>query len=530
MAFNPPGSIDGNAKWTGIRWPGNASKEHGAMPLRTTTTRRIIGFVATWRRAVSSISSSLRARYSPSGLLIGTVLIMGGLSLVTGVIASYFGVDVVSSLSFITPDGHCPDDNPATSGIGTHCFSDYYQVTEYVPDANPWTGRKSNYSAAGMLPNAFTGWIGTVFNSPRVGLITFLLLLTAALVTPAVWASRGKSITPRLVAIGAFGILSIPALSALDRGNSAALALPALLAFLIAIRRGKFAAAVIAITAAALIRPQFLILIAVLWALRKWRLSVIALVSVGVTNLIAYAAWPRDFPRTLIDSVIAVAHYGRQYSMADDFPANVSLGKGAYEIGRWLLGFVGRVPSAFVVDHYGGFVSFGVATVVILIVIALGRRLPVLLSASLVLMSATLFPGATWSYSLSSCLAIAAVLLRDPLDRVPDRDRWRGGLDGIAATRLQTVAIALTVLATAASLSRILLPQLLKVVPSANPGHQVIAYTTASAAPVLWILASFAVLAAWTTSRPQDISPSGKPDVNVRSEHAATPRLSTGTA
>jgi hypothetical protein len=485
------------------------------MPLRTTTMRRITGVIATWRRAASSRISSVRASYSPSGLLIGTVLIAGGLSLTTGAIASYFGVDVVSSLSFTTPDGHCPDGNPATSGIGAHCFSDYYQIVEYTPSANPWSDHRSNYSAAGMLPNVVTGWIGDLFNSPRVGLITFLLLLTAALVTPAVWASRGKSITPRLVAIGAFGILTIPALSALDRGNSGALAVPALLAFLIAVRKGKFTAAVIAITAAALIRPQFLILIAVLWALRK---------------LIAYAAWPRAFPQTLIDSVIAVARYGRQYSMANNFPANVSLGKGAYELDRWLLGFGGRVPSAFVVDNYGGVVAFGVATIVILLVIALGRRLPVLLSASLVLMSATLFPGATWSYSLSSCLAIAAVMLRDPLDRTPDRDRWRGALDGIAATRLQTMAIVLTVLATAASLSRILLPQLLKVGASANPGHQVIASTTASAAPVLWILASFAVIAAWSRSRPQDTSPPGEPDLSPRSEQAATPRLSTGAA
>jgi hypothetical protein len=299
---------------------------------------------------------------------------------------------------------------------------------------------------------------------------------------------------------------------------------------LIAVRRGKFTAAVIAITAAALIRPQFLILIAVLWALRKWRLSVIALVSVGVSNLVAYAAWPRDFPRTLIDSVIAVAHYGRQYSMADDFPANVSLGKGAYEIDRWLLSFFGRVPSPVVVDHYGAVVAFGVAAIVILLVIALGRRLPVLLSASLVLMGATLFPGATWTYSLSSCLAIAAVLLRDPLDRAPDRDRWRGGLDGIPATPLQTMAIVLTVFATAASLSRIVLPQLLKIPPSANPGHQVIAYTTASAAPVLWILASLAVIAAWSRSRPQDTPPSGEPELSTSSEQAGTARPSTGAA
>ena len=72
--------------------------------------------------------------------------------------------------------------------------------------------------------------------------------------------------------------------------------------------------------------------------------------------------------------------------------------------------------------------------------------------------------------------------------------------------------------------------QLLKIAPSGNPGHQVIASTTASAAPVLWILASFAVIAAWRTSRPQDTSTPGEPGVSSSSEQAATPRLSTGAA
>ncbi|NYI42450.1 DUF2029 domain-containing protein [Demequina lutea] len=497
------------------------------MPLRTTMVRSATNALARSRRAASTLTSSVRAGYSPSALLIAAVLIGGALFLGTSVVASYQGVDVVSSLSFIPQDDHCPDGDPNTSGVGTHCFSDYYQVVEFVHSENPWSDHKSNYSASGMLPNVITSWIGDVAGSPRAGLMSFLLLLTAALVTPAVWASRGKSLTPRLVALGAFGLLTVPALSALDRGNSAALAVPALLAFLVAIRRGKFAGAVVAITAASLIRPQFLILIAVLWALRKWRLSVVALLSVGLTNLFAYAAWPRAFPQTLVDSVIAVVHYGRQYSMAADYPPNVSLGKGVYELDRLLLGFGGEPLGGLGIAHYGGIAAFIVATIVILLVIALGRELPVLLSASLVLMSATLFPGATWSYSLSSCLAIAAVLLRDPLDASPDRDRWRGALDGVAKTRMQAAAIGLFVLATAASLTRILLPHILTLDPTQYPGGQVIASTTASLAPMLWILASAVVIVAWGRGHLTETIPLGNLDANAYGEPATEVQAAT---
>lgn len=473
---------------------------------QSTVGGRASTMLARFGRGVAALTTRASAAYSPSGILVATVLIGGALLVASSVVASYHGVDVVSSVSFIPEDAHCPNDDPSTTGLGVHCFSDYYQVVDFTQSENPWSERKSNYSAAGMLPNAVTGWIGDVSGSPRVGLATFLVLLTAALVTPAVWASRHKSLTLRLVALGAFGILTVPALSALDRGNSAALAVPALLAFLIAVRRGNYATAVIALSAASLIRPQFLILIAVLWALRKWRLSVIALLSVGLSNLIAYAAWPKAFPQTLVDSVIAVLRYGRQYSMADNYPPNVSLGKGFYELYTVLFGFGGEAPGELRLATYGGVVGFIVATTVILFVMALGPKLPGLLSAILILMSATLFPGATWSYSLSACLAIAAVMLRDPLDVNPERDRWRGALDMISTTRAQRIAVGLVALATATSLTRLILPSLLTVDPLENPGGQVLVGTTASLAPVLWILASFAVVGAWGLGRREGIS------------------------
>jgi hypothetical protein len=172
------------------------------------------------------------------------------------------------------------------------------------------------------------------------------------------------------------------------------------------------------------------------------------------------------------------------------------------------------------IAHYGGVAAFAVATVVILLVIALGPRLPILVSASLVLVSATLFPGATWSYSLSSCLVIAAVLLRDPLDTSPDRDRWRGALDGVAKTRMQAAAIGLFVLATAASLTRILFPDIVPLNPLYYPGGQVVTFTSAAFAPVLWILASFLVIVAWRPSRRGVTAPKDDADAEARDEPA----------
>jgi hypothetical protein len=300
-------------------------------------------------------------------------------------------------------------------------------------------------------------------------------------------------------------LLTIPALAGLDRGNNAPLAVPALLWFLVALRRGRLTQVVVAIALAALVRPQFVVLIAVLLALRRWRLSLAAFVAVGVSNLLAFLVWPEEFPKTLVNFFISVARFGRQYSMADAYPPNVSFGKGLYEVDsvvRRLFGGTGFDPW---MAHFGGYVGAALAAILVLAVIVLGRRLPPLIGAIVAMACASMFPSVTWSYNLAFCLPIAAVLLRDPLDAKPDPHRWSGAFDRESATRSQAWAMGLIALAVAASLTRLVLPHTMHVALMGSPVHDDILATTASLAPILWLAAMITALAAWGLRRPADL-------------------------
>jgi hypothetical protein len=258
---------------------------------------------------------------------------------------------------------------------------------------------------------------------------------------------------------------------------------------------------VIAIGLASLVRPQFVILIAVLLALRRWRLSVAAFVAVGVSNLLAFLLWPDQFPKTVIDFFISLARFGRQYSMADIYPANVSLGKGLYVVDSVVRKIFGGTGSDPWMAHFGGFVGAALAATLVLVVFVLGRRVPPLIGAIIVIACASMSPGATWSYNLAFCIPVAAVILRDPLDLTPDPHRWSGAFDQRQATRPQVCAIGLITLAVAASLTRFVLPHAMHVALNGSPVHDDILATTASLAPILWVAAMICALAAWSRRR-----------------------------
>ena len=454
--------------------------------------------------------------YSPSGLLVGTVVAAGAILFVSSVIAAYFGNDVLASISFFSNDSPCANDDVASAGVGVHCFGDYYQVVGFTRLSNPWAEHLSNYSAAGMIPNWFFGKIGDIAGSPRVGLIAFLAVIACALVVPALWASKGKALSLRVIAVSATGIVTIPALMALDRGNNTALAVPALLWFFAALRRGHLPTVIAAITLATLVRPQYMVLIAILFALRKWRLSIVAFASVGVTNGLAYLAWPSHFPATIIESFANVLHYGRQYSMATDYPPNASFGRGLYVIERTVRSLLGIEGHDDWMVRYGGNIGGLLAIALILAVIVRGSAIPPTVGAIVLLACATMFPVVTWSYYLVFCLPVAAIILRDPTDPAPDRHQWRGTLDVISERVRVSVATALLALAVAASLMPLILPRTLHVVVIGTAGRDDILATTGALVPVLWIAASIAVLA--TRWNPEERGPVGRVDGRTKGD------------
>jgi hypothetical protein len=443
---------------------------------------------------------AVRRSYRPSALLFALVIVLAALSLLSGyVLIHYFNKDVLSSITYDSNDGWCLI---GTESIGTHCFGDYSSVVLSAAQQNPWiavNGHVSNYPASGMLPQFLFGSIGALFGSHLVGLFAYLLVLTAALISPAIWASRGKTLTMRLLTVFLFGLFSAPALMTLERGNAIGFVVPALLAYLVALRRGNYTVVVIAIVLASLVKPQFALLVLALFILRKWRHAILAFSGVVAANLLAYLAWPRDFPETLWQSALAILRYGGGVSLADDFPANVSLAKGMYWVEHWARKLFGFSNLHSLTAQNAGMIGAAIVLIAMVILLILGRRLPSHVAGIVLLALTSLFVSTTWSYYLVFALPVAAIILRDPSNTELGRHRWRGVFDQALSSVPKKIAVALTVLAVAATVAQVPLPIGASIPgqPPVNFAGSVVVHTTVDAVPVLWLIAAFAILVAW---------------------------------
>jgi hypothetical protein len=183
-----------------------------------------------------------------------------------------------------------------------------------------------NYTAAGMVPHIIFGFLGKWMGARRLGLLGYLLVLTIAVFTAAVWAARGARGLERVVVFVECGAAAISAWVVIDRGNSVGFLAPIGLVFLVALCRRRWGLVAIMVVLAALVKPQFVVLAVGLFVSRQWRMGGFAVGGAVVCNLAAYALWPRDFPQTIMQSihnmaVTATVALGRRLSQTPTCPS-----------------------------------------------------------------------------------------------------------------------------------------------------------------------------------------------------------------
>ncbi len=374
-------------------------------------------------RALSRVREPFAAiaGQSERTVLLGTILLASVLSAVmTYILTQYFSIGAMSSLILIPED--CWLD--WGTSVGRHCFSDYPWQMSMALRPNPWQPYPiflppeyrpfpNPYPAAAMVPHVMFGLFGKWLGAARAGLFAYLVALAIAVLSPAIWAARGARGLERVVVFVACGMAAIPAWYVVDRGNSAGFVVPVALVFLVALGRRRWALVAVMVVLIALLKPQFVVLAVVLFAVRKWRLGGIAVVAAVVGNLAAYLLWPRDFPGTIIQSVRNTLGYG-------NFPMrvsneNVSFAKALLMIPDAIKAQQagGKIPEGFLAGPRS-LVGYGVLVLVIVAVLALGRRIPPVMAGILLLTTASLFPAVSNRYYLVLALPIAAVLVRDP--------------------------------------------------------------------------------------------------------------------
>ena len=444
-------------------------------------------------------------------LLLGTVLLVSAVSAVVGyVLTQYYSVDVLSSLV------SNPEDCIINWGphFGSHCFSDYNLPVSWGMRPNPWAPyplfwppdyqpAHPNYPAAAMVPQLIFGLLAKWLSAPQLGLLGYLLALTIAVLTPAVWAARGARGLERIVVFVTCGASAIPAWMVLDRANSVALLAPVGLGFLVALCRQRWGLVAIMVVLATLIKPQFAVLAVVLFAARQWRMGGVAIAGAVTSSLAAYLLWPRDFPATIAQSIHSTLNYGSP-QLAVGF-RNVSFGRALMLIPDGVKAFQsgGKIPDGFLAGPRS-FAGYAVLVVIVAAVLALGPRIPRVLTGIMLLAGATLFPALVFHYYLVFVLPVAALVVRDP-DGPPG-----AGIFHQLAThggRRRAVGICVS-LAVALSITQVALPGR----PLPEPiygqilgqpgvigviGTRPLVSTTVFLVPIVWLIACAAIIVSY---------------------------------
>jgi hypothetical protein len=361
----------------------------------------------------------------------------------------------------------------------------------------------------------FFGSLGNWLRVPRLGLLSYLLALTTACLTPAGWAARGARGSERVVVFIALGVAAIPVWGAIDRGNSAGFVVPIALVFLVALSRRRWRLAVITVVLAALVKPQFVVLAVALFAARQWRWGGFAVAGAVITNLAAYLLWPRDFPTTILQSIHGALGFGSGGSFASRADVyNMSFAEGLLMIPDDIKAGEtgGKIPDGFIAGPRS-VLGYVVLVLVVVSVLALGRRIEPVMAGTVLLATASLFPSLVPSYYLVFALPVAALIARNP-DGPPgfgifDQPETLGG-------RRRAVGLCVS-LASVLSIA-----QMVPIGPplwnqsmgaEALVGHMLAVVTSVRMAPILWLIACAAII----------VSYARKPTPSCRTERWANP-------
>ncbi|WP_055365747.1 glycosyltransferase 87 family protein, partial [Mycobacterium tuberculosis] len=372
---------------------------------------------------------------------------------------------------------------------------------DYQPTAvAAWAPARIPYAIFGLPSH----WLG----APRLGLICYLVALTMAVISPAIWAARGARGLERVVIFVTLGAAAIPAWGVIDRGNSTGFVVPIALAYFVALSRQRWGLATITVILAVLVKPQFVVLGVVLLAARQWRWAGIGITGVVVSNIAAFLLWPRGFPGTITQSIHGIIKFNSSFGGLRD-PRNVSFGKALLLIPDSIKNYQsGKIPEGFLTGPRTQ-IGFAVLVIVVVAVLALGRRIPPVMVGIVLLATATFSPADVAFYYLVFVLPIAALVARDP-----NGPPGAGIFDQLAAhgDRRRAVGVCVS-LAVALSIVNVAVPGQPFYVPLYGQlgakgvvGTTPLVFTTVTWAPFLWLVTCVVIIVSYARkpARPHD--------------------------
>ncbi|NTW40893.1 MAG: DUF2029 domain-containing protein [Cellulomonadaceae bacterium] len=429
----------------------------------------------------------------------GSLAVLGlGIGLLTfWVASSYLGLAPSTLMIFPPADGWC---QVGTESFGVHCFGDFGIVDElFAGDAwNSGWGSVASYPALAWLPSLSIHRLGMALGGGRLPTAMFLVVAAACLLAPSAWAARGclRARLPVTLVLAGAGTSAF--LVTMDRANTVALTVPTLLLFAVALARRRFGWVGVAVTVAALLKPQLALLALALLAHRQFRTFLLTAVSTGGLTVLGFLAFPRYFPENLVGWVRAISGYSDIQSVDVGYPVSLGVSRSVLTVVD--MSGVGALLGdrrSGLVDALGSAASLlnlaviGLLAVVILLTArAVNPLWTVFLAFGVVLYSSS----TVYLYYLSMLLVVAALVLRDARIGTPLTGQWTGTLDDRptgATSRTHRVGSGALVVGTVLVLAPV-------VVPTTVLPDRLVAAWSVESVPSLYQLVSGPVLLAAT--------------------------------
>lgn len=430
------------------------------------------------------------SKVSISESLLGFVIFLDLILLFSSIIAeSYYNLVTVGT-GF---DGWC-DKN--VFGIGVHCFSDYTLTDLIVNEQNPWNSQyisPQNYPAAALLITLLFSKLGTALSSPQIGLVLYLISMSLCLLLPSIWATKGKKPYLKLLVVSVTGIASVPAIMALDRGNSVGFVVPALLLILIGIENRNTTYFVTGIMVASIVKPQFAFLLILPFVLARWKVLYISLMGVIVVQIVPFVLWPSNFPATIQQAVQNTLSYGGLPDFKTHFPTNVSVASSLFELTSLAnpSNYENEIPQ-FIQQHPSQ-ITFVIVVIFYLWSFIVRKYLPTIFVSIYTFVFASTLATVSWSYYLVFAIPVAALILRDPANsEIGNKSSFQGVADRISN---HPVAYKLSFLfllpAVSFTLSKF-------IIPNYTPNSDPYPFSSVELSTSLWIISGFSTLIIYT--------------------------------
>ena len=246
---------------------------------------------------------------------------------------------------------------------------------------------------------------------------------------------RGIGFVGRQLLAHHVGVAAVPVIAVVDRGNSAGLVIPLLLAFALFLGKDRPWLAPGLVVGAALVRPQFILIALALVAIGRWRHAVAAAAAfIGITFAsfaLTAGGWSAS-ARSWWDNV--TGFQGGAGNIGLPTPANISIPRSVVSVGAWVgeapgpIGSAGRWLAQSVYDR-PLFAVGGVVLVATAVFLVAAGRVPRSVAITIPLVIAGTASTVSPVYYLSFALVLAALILGTHIAG-GDEDGMLDGADG----------------------------------------------------------------------------------------------------